>query len=320
MRHLKHCLLSVSLLACAGLAQASPVSLGIAGEFNLFSFKNVTSSGTSVQGAVAAGGNLTASNYSINGGNEAYAGDALVVGGKLSYQSGSISNGNAYVGGTRTTSSIGFSGKWETGTAPFSFVQQASQLTQLSLALAQLDATGLTSIKYGGMNFVGSDSSVEIFDITGADLAGVNYANFSHLATGSTVILNISGTSAGLQGGTTNGLANYNVLFNFFEATSLSFNNVGVYGSVLAPLATVNGGSGQISGNVIVADWNSNIALNDAHAFNTTEVAQYASLPGKSSVGSSNSVPEPTGVALFMLALALLGCTTQRAIRRQRIR
>lgn len=302
-------------------AFAAPVGLGIAGDFNLFSLGNVSVSGGSVQGAVAAAGNLGSSKNSINSGADAYAGNAVVVGGNLTAKGGSISHGNAYVGGNHSVSNFGFSGQWTSGAAPFVFAEQAAQLKQLSTSLAGLGATGSSAIQWGGMVFMGSDSAVEIFDISGSALASVNWSSMSHLAAGSTLILNISGSTAGLQGGVTNGFANYNVLYNFFEATTLDFSHVGVYGSVLAPLATVTGGSGQIDGNVVVADWNSNISLGNSREFETTEVNQFVlSSSGTARDAAAQAVPEPGGYALFGTALGLLFWSSRQGRTRRRMR
>lgn len=320
MSRLHVSLLSAFLLSCTGIAQSAPVTLGVAGEFNLFSFGNFSATGGNVQGAVAAAGNLNASSYSFNSGKAALAGDAVVVGGDLTLKGGSISNGNAYVGGRTTVSNFGFGGQFFSGSSPVAFAEQASQLTQLSISLSGLAPTGSAAVQWGGMKFTGSDSAVEIFNVASSDLAAVSWGSASGLNSDSTVILNIAGTVASLHGGLPNIFDRYNVLYNFFEATSLNFMNVGVTGSVLAPLATVNGGSGRIDGNVIVADWNSNVSLMNTHTFDTTEVAQYAGLVGRPSAAMGpNAVPEPGSITLFMLALSILGWTSRRALRRQRV-
>lgn len=258
--------LSTLLFSCMGMAQAAPVGLGVAGEFNLVSLGNFNMPSGDVQGAVAVAGNLNAANFSINSGNRAYAGDAVVVGGNLTLQGGSISNGNAFVGGQTTVSNFGFGGQFVGGQfvggrSPVVFAEEAAQLAQLSIALSGLVPTGNAAIQWGGMAFTGSGSAVDIFNLASNDLSSVTWGSTSGLDKDGTVILNIGGTVASLQGGLPSIFASYNVLYNFYEATSLSFNGVGVYGSVLAPLATVNGGSGQINGNVIVADWNSSVSL-----------------------------------------------------------
>jgi hypothetical protein len=113
--------------------------------------------------------------------------------------------------------------------------------------------------------------------------------------------------------GVTNGFANYNVLYNFFEATTLAFDDVGVYGSVLAPWATVTGGSGQIDGNVVVGDWNSNVSLGNSREFDVTEVKQFAG-PASSLAGrdAALAVPEPASLGLFLAALGLLAWSSRQ--------
>ncbi len=308
--------LFVAALSAVGAAQAAPVGLGLAGEFNLVSLNDFNASNGSIQGSVAVGGNFTASGYSINSGNDAYAGDALVVGGSLSFKNGSISNGNVAVGGSKTTSGLGFTGAWESGSASVPFAQLAADMTSLSSSLSGLSSTGKTAIQWGGMTFTGTNSAVEIFNLSGADLYSVNYSSFSQLLAGSTIILNISGDVAGFKGGTPNGFSNYNVLYNFYEATDLNFDGVGVVGSILAPLATVSGGNGQISGNVVVGSWDSNISINNNHTFTTTEVAAFEGLNNGSAGKDSNAgngtnhVPEPGSLALMLLGFAAAATAT----------
>ncbi|MEO7938614.1 MAG: choice-of-anchor A family protein [Burkholderiaceae bacterium] len=290
----------------------------MAGEFNLFSLGNFNVTGGSFQGAVAAAGDVNAASFSINSGKAAYGGDAVVAGGNLTLKGGSISNGNAYVGGKTTVESFGFGGKFVGGDSPVDFAEQAAQLRQLSIALSGLAPTGNAAIQWGGMTFTGSGSGVDVFNLAGKEVSSVNWGSASGLHKGDTVILNIGGNVASLQGGLPDIFKNYNVLYNFYEATSLSFNGVGVYGSVLAPLASVKGGSGNIDGNVIVADWNSNVSLMNKRSFDTTEVAQYAGRPPQPAVDDEPSaVPEPSGIVLFMLALSMLAFTSLRMRRRQ---
>ncbi|MEG2964484.1 MAG: choice-of-anchor A family protein, partial [Janthinobacterium sp.] len=125
--------LVLSTVFAAGAAQAGVVDLGIGGA-NFYSLSNFTASGSDVEGGVLVAGNLSASSYSINDKNkDAYVshgntGYALVVGGNLNYSSGSIKNGNYYVGGTTTTSSVGLNTASKTTVSPVSFASTSAQL------------------------------------------------------------------------------------------------------------------------------------------------------------------------------------------------
>lgn len=297
--------LVLSTVFAAGAAQAGVVDLGIGGA-NFYSLSNFTASGSDVEGGVLVAGNLSASSYSINDKNkDAYVshgntGYALVVGGNLNYSSGSIKNGSYYVGGTTTTSSVGLNTASKTTASPVSFATTSAQLKNTSTSLSNVAATGSSSVAYGGMTLKGGTGNVQVFDLTSAALGSVNNFKFSNLHTNDTLILNISGTDVTLSGGY-DGFKNYNVLYNFYEAKNLTFSNVGLYGSVLAPLANVAGGGGQINGSVVVGNWASNIQVNANHYFNATNVAGYVS-----------AVPEPETYAMLLAGLGLVGFMARR--------
>lgn len=297
-------ILLLSSMFVAGAAQAAVVDLSIGGA-NLYSLNNFTANSSDVEGAVLVGGNLTASSYSINQNNkDAYGtnGYALVVGGNLNYSSGSLNNGSYYVGGSTTTSSVGFNSATKSTTSPVSFASTSSQLKNTSTSLSTVASTGTSSIAYGGMTLTGGNGTggVQVFNLTAADLAGVNNFNFSNVNANDTLILNISGSNVNLSGGYSN-FGQYNVLYNFYQAQNITLNNVGLYGSVLAPLATLSGGSGQINGNVVVGNWNSNVQVNSNHYFTPTNVA-----------GLVSAVPEPETYAMLFAGLGLLGFMARR--------
>jgi choice-of-anchor A domain-containing protein len=291
--------------AAASSAQATLLDLGTAGTFNVYTLGSFTGANSGVQGAAAAGGSFAATNYSVNQNDvdgAGHPGYALAVGGSLSYTNGSIRNGLYYVGGVQTLTGVGLSGATATAAAPFSFADVSAGVRTLSGNLAALNATGSSAIAYGGMTLTGSGGATTVFNLSGSDLSGVSYFNFANLGVHDTLIVNVSGASVTLQGGW-NSFADYNVLFNFYEATSLGFNGVGIYGSILAPLASVGPGSGSINGNVIVGNWNSNVALNANHYFVPTDVPGFA---------VSAPVPEPGTYALMLAGLSVLGCLVRR--------
>lgn len=301
------------LLVASGCVFASPVGLGTAGAFNAFALRNFTSSGSDTEGAVAAQGDVTLSSYSVNLLNQAgYAGDSLVVGGNLFFNSGAIAHGNAYVAGTKTTANLGFSGSFDARGAPFSFADQANALNSLSASLATVAGNGATSFNpWGGVTFAGDGTNnPQVFHVVGAALLQVNNISLVGLRPKSTLIFDIGGSQAGFKNVGMSDFANYNVLFNFFEAADLTLDGVGLYGTVLATKATVNGGGGQLNGNVVVNNWNSNIQINRNHLFVDSDVAFLTS-------AAVHAVPEPGTLALLIPMLALLWISIRENARRQ---
>ncbi len=296
----------LSTVFAAGLAQAGVVDLNIGGA-NAYSLGNFSSSSGKVGGALLVAGNMDVSNYSVNGQNkDAYGDAALAVGGDLNYRSGSINNGSYHVDGTSNLGKSILNGANSSNSSPLSFEQTSAQLKELSTSLTQLKTTG-PSWGYSGtsMTMTGSGSGkVQVFNITANSLYGLkDYRfNFEKMNLNDTLILNISGAWGGFGEANMIGFSNYNVLFNFYEATQLFVPlNLNLKGNILAPLASVNGGRGTIDGNVVVGNWNSNIDIIGNNAFKPTDVPGFVS-----------PVPEPESYAMWLAGLGLLGCVARR--------
>ena len=279
----KH-LISVAALLGASIASAAPVNLGLAAEFSLVSFGDFNSRSNSIAGNVAVAGNMDAASFSLNG-------SQLVVGGNLDYRSGSIA-GDAYVGGTRSTQSIGFRGQWLDGEAPLGFAGLAEDMQHLSAGLAAMAVTGNAQSQWGGLHLTGTQSSVEVFQLSAADLLSNGWSNLAGLTDGSTVIFNISGTDVRLTNGMLGSLGRYNALLNFYEAQTLTLNSVSLQASILAPQATVQGSSGNIGGNVVAGNWNASITLNGRNAFRGTDVAGYVPPSPPQSTPAAPALPD----------------------------
>lgn len=314
---LKSSVLISLALAGSGAAQAAVLDLGIGGA-NLFSLGAFSAANSDVEGAVLVAGSASFSGYSINEKNkDAYSsnnghGYALVVGGALSAANGSINHGLVYVGGANGNSAT-LKDSSMTSSSPVNFTTLSQSVKKTSTDLSKLSATGTVSTtQWGGMTLkgTGTHKAVEVFNISGSDLSKINNFSFSGLDNNSTLIINVSGASAigfNQNGVSLDGFKNYNVLYNFYQSTNLKFSNVGVQGNILAPLANVSGGSGQINGEVVVGNWASNVQVNAANYFKAINVPGY---------GNTSPVPEPETSAMLLAGLGLVGF----AARRQRAR
>ncbi len=290
----------VLAIATLGSAQAAVLDLGLHGA-NVFSFTDFKAPSADVEGAIMAGRDVQLANYSVNANNvDAFGSYSLIAGRDLKFTSGSIKNGDTFVGGTASlTQSVDVYSKIKTGAAPVNMTALAGQLTSTSNSLSKLSTTGTATEQWGGLNIAGSKKSVEVIDVDAKTLSKVSYFNFSNLNAGSTLILNVSGDKGSFNGGY-QGFENYNVLFNFYQATDLGI-HTGLTANILAPLASINGGSGVINGNVIVDSWSSSVQINANHFFKPIDVRGYTS-----------AVPEPETYAMLLAGLGLVGFTARR--------
>ena len=82
---------------------------------------------------------------------------------------------------------------------------------------------------------------------------------------GATVIINVSGVTDQFSGAniSLSGTTADKVLFNFYQATSVTLSGIELKGSLLAPTATLYASGGQTDGNVMVAG----ISVNNGFAY-----------------------------------------------------
>ena len=286
MKKIQHILIAITLLILA-LPQAATASiLGEAGSYNAFIFNDFTSSNTDVEGRLAVGGDADLTSYGV--GNKATGtGAVLAVGGDLTATNGQA-YGDVQVGGTINTTSFTVLGTLENTSPSVDFDTEEAYLKTLSATLAWLDANGLTVYQYGGVYLQGVSSDVVVFSVDGGSLSSSWGIDLSGVDSGTTIIINVSGTDLGLAYMGMSSLQAYsdNILFNFFEAESLSLTGVTVYGSVLAPYADVTGAGGSIYGTLVASSFASSIEM-EYNMFT-------GDVPGE-------PVPEPATLALMGL-------------------
>jgi choice-of-anchor A domain-containing protein len=327
MTPLKTTFAGLLLVAFSGLAQANQLTLGAAQGFNVFTFGDFTEYNTDAQGKMAIGGNFAPSNggsFTIAGTSSDAAGVYdLVVAGNFTMSNNSMGGGDAWVGGNMTWNNISMShnayvvgsytntgggsvgGAIDTAgsyngpsylnhaiktassmPAPIDFLSARTNLDSVSTALASEAPNGTTAFDgHSTYTLTGASSTLNVFNLSASSY---NSATINiNAPVGSTVVVNVAGTSDSFTYGSINlnGIPNSNVIFNFASATVLSLNGIGFNASILAPFATFTGTYGNINGELIAQSVAGTTQLN-SDAFT-----------GNLGGGPGGGVPETTGIA-----------------------
>ena len=258
--------------------------LGLANSFNAFIYKDFTSSASSSQGRIAAGGNVSLDSYGLATHLPSQPETStLVVGGDLSFGQGRIFVGSGLAGGSTEGVNQGVISGLENGaliegnaTLPIDFKAEFRSLRRLSKRLSKVPANGSVEYRYGGIYISGDCSNnVQIFDLDGAMTLSSNHLVLNCVPDDATIIFNINGQTAGFSNIGLGQLSNRasRVLYNFYEAQTVQFRNVGIQGSVLATKAHLNNPTGQLNGSIIAKSWDGSMALNNVPFTGTLETA-----------------------------------------------
>jgi len=262
----------------------SATPLGAATPFNVFVTGDASLQGSDSEGALAVGGNATLRDYSVGATlpNSNGTRDALVVGGNLTFTNGAVQNGNAVYGGTSALINVTFpqGGSAQQGSV-LNFGTAATQLGSLSAYYATLTPNGTTSVQNGSVTLSGSNSTLNVFTVSGTDVAGARSVTINAPAS-STVLVNIDGATGGFTTAsfTLNGVDASHVLYNFPQATTLNLQHVAIQGSILAPSAAIDFTAGVINGTLVGASLNGGGQSNSGQANS-----------GQANAGQSNTQP-----------------------------
>lgn len=284
---------------------------------------------------IAVGGNVTNSNLNLNGSSKQIAvggnlsgnpnvnaGDTLLVGGNttgiLNINGGTVQIGGSALGGANFNGGT-FQQNLGAGFAsgivtPISstVAQVADDVKALSSALAAFTLgsnPSFLSAANGGqqlvLNAVGGGNDFALFNFAGSLFNAYSEMSYNFPSTALPVIVNVSGTAInfGLNPvGGNNAFANQQIIWNFYEATSLNFTTM-FHGSVLAPFATLTNNT-PIEGSVAVAGFNQG---GEVHlgTFNLDLRTQTA-------------VPEPATWAMMIAGFGLVGAAMRRRTLRPR--
>ncbi|MCE2593853.1 choice-of-anchor A family protein [Motilimonas cestriensis] len=248
------------------------VSLGEAGQYNAFVFNDFNAPSSKVEGRIAVGGNLNIDGYSVADKLPmSDDGFSVVVGGDATYPTGRVYAGHVLVGGS--AQNIGNAVRfgltqeqvlWDNIDLPFNFDNVRTELLNKSAELSLLANTGTVEIKWGGLYLTGDcQSDLQVFNVNGADILNSHTFDVSCIPDNASVIINISGQAPGFSNVSLSTLTKHRnrVLYNFYEATSLTLRGVYVEGSVLAPYADISNPSGTVNGTLIANSWNGTMSF-----------------------------------------------------------
>lgn len=267
--------MQTGVIPIGGLTMA--FNFGLANDYNVFVFGNMTLSNTDAEGRVAVGGNATLSNYGVGAGiiplPPANTDPSFVIGGNVNVTAGSNASGNTVVSPDSTVISYTMgnpNGLFVVGT-PIDFTEAERYLKCASAFWSTLAPNGTGEVVFNQLNLTGTDETLNIFSLdssnlygTGISLAQLNGINII-APLSATILINVDGTA--IQFGSYQIFRNgtgatradaRRVLWNFPQALTWSNSTTAIYGSVLAPYAAANTTFSQINGNIIFDSFSGN--------------------------------------------------------------
>lgn len=265
-------------------------SFNLASQYNIFVFDTLTADNGGINGNAAIGGTSSFIGFDVTGNLLGQGQISLfnsTVGGDVT-SGGTVSPGRSTVSGTISQNQ---------SPLPVDFAQAESDFTAASLDWSKLVPNGSYSDAYGTMTITGNDAQMDVIDVSGSDLARINSLVFSgDIPSTATVVVNVSGTDDRMQnfGFSLGNLQAQNIIFNFYEATSVKASSLGFDGSILAPQAQVSFNNGHIDGSLI-AD-----SLTFAGQSNST--ATDCADPGSNALFAGTvplATPEPSTMAML---------------------
>lgn len=253
------------------------INFGVANDYNVFVFGNLSLSNTDAEGRVAVGGNATLSNYGVGAGiaplPPANTDASFVVDGAVNVTGGSNASGNTVVnpGSTILSYTMGNpNGQLVTGT-PIDFSAAEQYLKCASAFWAGLASNGTGQVVFGQLNLTGTDEALNVFSLDSGNLygSGLSLAQLNGIniiaPLGSTILINVTGTAIQygsyqiFRNGVTATRENARrILWNFPQALTWSNSTTAIYGSVMAPFAAANTTFSQINGNIIFDSYSGN--------------------------------------------------------------
>jgi choice-of-anchor A domain-containing protein len=270
---------------------------------------NFTNSNSSAHGSVVVGGNATWVNPTVFGNFSAN--------GSVNFGSNGVGSVNGLTKFGTTYTGPGYINRQQgTTPLPIDFATAQATLTGTSNYLAGLTSDVTANTQYGAfkVDLTGRAAGTYVVSITDAELASRNYFEFNGTSDTSLVInvlrTNGNTTLSAPNTGTTflGGMSFANILYNVADAGLTQINLAGSFnGSLLAPVATVNAGSGAFNGQIVTRTLNSNGL--EFHSKNPNRQTESTLFVGNV---PTRAIPEPGTVALVVASLPVFGLLRRR--------
>jgi choice-of-anchor A domain-containing protein len=293
---------TICALILIGGQSVNANAFGTAGEFNAVILDEFRTSGGNTEGRLAIGGNATIQSYSVGRdlSNSHGTRDDLIVGGDLQAKWGwQVAKGNAVYGGKLFDAPTTPNGSVYQGN-PLDFDNIRIEVTSQSQYWSTLDATGSSDYDgYATLRLIGTDPHLNVINVDGALWSSARVTSrYIDAPAGSTVLINVSGTSNRMSGGLalTGGVSQDSIVYNFYETTALHSQSIAMLGSVLAPDADLTMAGGYFDGVTIVG---------------SAETKWGGGFQNSGFTGNLPAMPAPEP-ATAMLLLAAAGCLSRR--------
>jgi choice-of-anchor A domain-containing protein len=299
--HKNSLLLSVAAILCALPARATTISSTLS-QWNLILSGNLSGI-TDIQGNTYVGGNVNLSNsadFGNSDSNTATPGNvSLAVGGSFTTGNPShVDSGNAVIGGNLTGNiNMNSGGTLSHGNPAALPASPVSTVASASQSWAATASNSASSVNGNQLTFnCVSTQPVAVFNISALQLFAQNQSiGLSLAAATQNVIINVTGASV-TELSSNNFTSAFTslgneVIFNFYQATTISFQGSSIYGYVIAPNAAVTDSTPIIGGLM-------------AASLNTTSEVELAGTPNYGNLtvpnGSGSPIPDAGSTFAFL--------------------
>lgn len=181
------------------------INFGLANDYNVFVFGNLSLSNTDAEGRVAVGGNATLSNYGVGAGiiplPPSNTDPSFVVDGDINVTAGSNASGNTVINPNSNVINYTMgnpNGQFAVGT-PIDFMAAEQYLKCASAFWSTLMPNGTGQVIFGQLNLTGTDETLNIFSLDSGNLfgSGLSLAQLNGIniiaPLDSTILINVDG-------------------------------------------------------------------------------------------------------------------------------